>query len=379
MKVAQIAQFLNETAVPQFLGVDENGQPVTTISEDLSNFLDFGRAFTDTATNDDVDNFIKKLGDKVGKQIFVAREYEPLRTSLVRDGSEWGSVVEKTRIIPRDFEDNFVWELTAGTKYDDFLKFKPNNAEVKYFNKKVTYRVPLEITRKQVRGAMTGADAFVRFVGSLEQTVANQMSLAYEIMSQRLINGMIVANSARVINLKTLYQEEMRTSHTAVSQYYGDGVFMRWAVGKIMDYSSLMTRLSKNYNDGTVPTFTPYEYQRLTLSTRFNTALETQLFSQAYHDNYLKLVEHDTVPFWQDVNDRETIKAKPLDDPEGEDITINNIVGILYDRDALAIFNHEKYTTSFVNPDTTVTRYNHFEDLSLYADTSENFIVFTLN
>lgn len=379
MKVAQIAQFLNETAVPQFLGVDDQGQPTATLTEDLSNFLDFGRAFIDNATDDDVDNFIKKLADKVGKQIFVSREYEPLRTSLVRDGSEWGSVVEKTRIIPRDFEENFVWELTAGTKYDEFLTFKPNDAEVKYYNKKVTYRVPLEITRKQVRGAMTGADAFVRFVGALEQTVANQMSLAYEIMSQRLVNGMIVSHADNTINLKTLYTQETGITHTTVPEYYADSDFLRWATAKIMDYSNLMTRMSNKYNDGTVPTFTPKEFQHLTLISPFSTALDTELYSQTFHNEFLKLIEHDTVPFWQNVNVRGKIKTKPLDDPQGTDVSVVNIIGILYDRDAMAVFNHEKYTTSFVNPDTTVTRYNHFEDLSLYADTAENFLVFTLN
>lgn len=377
MKVAQIAQFLNETAVPQFLGVDENGQPVTIISEDLSNFLDFGRAFTDTATNDDVDNFIKKLGDKVGKQIFVSREYAPLRNSLVRDGSEWGNVVEKTRIIPRDFEENFVWELTAGTKYDEFLTYKPNDAEVKYYNKKVTYRVPLEITRKQVRGAMTGADAFVRFVGSLEQTVANQMSLAYEIMSQRLVNGMILGKTNKEIQLKTMYTAETGTTYETFAEYLNDTEFLRWATAKIMDYSNLMTRMSKKYNDGTVPTFTPIEFQHLTLASQFNTALETNLYSQTFHSEFLKLIEHDTVPFWQDVNDRLKVKGKSLSTQVAH--TMDGVIGILYDRDALAIFNHEKYTTSFVNPDTTVTRYNHFEDLSLYADDAENFIVFRLN
>lgn len=379
MKVAQIAQFLNETAVPQFMGVDENGQTVAIISEDLSNFLDFGRAFTDTATNDDVDNFIKKLGDKIGKQIFVSREYAPLRNSLVRDGSEWGSVVEKTRIIPRDFEENFVWELTAGTKYDEFLTYKPNDAEVKYYNKKVTYRVPLEITRKQVRGAMTGADAFVRFVGALEQTVANQMSLAYEIMSQRLVNGMILERTIAGqgdIALKTMYTAETGVTHTSFEEYLNDTDFLRWATAKIMDYSNLMTRMSKKYNDGTVPTFTPVEFQHLTLASQFNTALETNLYSQTFHSEFLKLIEHDTVPFWQDVNDRLKVKGKGIETTtEG---TKGGILGILYDRDALAIFNHEKYTTSFVNPDTTVTRYNHFEDLSLYADMAENFIVFRL-
>lgn len=388
MKVSQLATFLNETAVPEFLGKNEDGTPAVIIKEDLSNFLDFGRAFTDTATNDDLDNFIKKLGDKVGKQIFVAREYKPLMPDIVKDGSEWGSVVEKSRIVPRDFETNFVWDLTAGEKYDEFLTFKPNNATVKYYNKKVTYRIPLEVTRKQIKGAMTSADAFTRFVGALEQTVANQMSLAYEIMAQRLVNGMIcqAVLESREIKLGTLYTTATGKTFDSLDEMITDPDFLRWSIGKIKDISNLITKMSTSYNDGTAMTFTPKEFQKLTMLSPYATALETNLYSGTYHDDFLKLGEYDTVPFWQTLGDttlakRSEIKATPIHyiETEGDtDVNATGVIAVLRDVDALAIFNHDKYTTTFVNPDTAVTRYNHFEDLSLYADTSENFIVFTL-
>lgn len=388
MKVSQLATFLNETAVPEFLGKDENGDPVVIIKEDLSNFLDFGRAFTDSATNDDLDNFIKKLGDKVGKQIFVAREYKPLMPDIVKDGSEWGSVVEKSRIVPRDFETNFVWDLTAGEKYDEFLTFKPNNATVKYYNKKVTYRIPLEVTRKQIKGAMTSADAFTRFVGALEQTVANQMALAYEIMAQRLVNGMIcqAVLDRREIKLGTLYATETGTTYDSEEEMLHDPNFLRWSIAVIKDISNLITKMSTSYNDGTAMTFTPKEYQKLTMISTYATSLETNLYAGTYHEDLLKLGEYDVVPFWQNLGtgtyaERSEIKAVPIHYREtagDTDVDATGVIAVLRDVDALAIFNHDKYTTTFVNPDTAVTRYNHFEDLSLYADTSENFVVFTL-
>lgn len=389
MKVSQLATFLNETAVPEFLGKDENGDPVVVIKEDLSNFLDFGRAFTDSATENDLDNFIKKLSDKVGKQIFVAREYKPLMPDIVKDGSEWGSVVEKSRIVPRDFETNFVWDLTPGEKYDEFLTFKPNNATVKYYNKKVTYRIPLEVTRKQIKGAMTSADAFTRFVGALEQTVANQMSLAYEIMAQRLVNGMICQSAldTRTVNLGTAWTTLSGKTYDSAEEILTDPDFLRWAIAQIKDISNLMSKMSMKYNDGSTMTFTPKEYQKLTLASPFATNLETQLYSNTYHEDLLKLGSFDTIPFWQSIgsgsyDDRLRVKAVPIhyNETAGDtDVNIGGVIGVLRDVDSVAIFNHDKYTTTFVNPDTAVTRYNHFEDLSLYADTSENFVVFTIN
>lgn len=389
MKVSQLATFLNETAVPEFLGVDENGDPVAIIKEDLSNFLDFGRKFADTATTDDIDNFIKKLGDKVGRQIFVSREYRPIMADIIRDGSEWGSVVEKARIIPRDFETNFVWDLTAGEKYDEFLTFKPNSATVKYYNKKVTYRLPLEVTRKQVQGAMTGADAFTRFVGALEQNVANQMTLAYEIMSERLMNGMICQSALenRTINLGTAWVALSGKTYNSAEEILADPDFLRYAVAQIKDVSNLMRKMSKKYNDGSAMTFTPLDKQKLTLASPFETGLTTYLYSDTYHEDFVKLKDIESVPFWQGIgsgsyDDRLRIKATPIHyiDTEGDtDVNLGGVIAVIRDVDSVVIFNHEKYTTTFVNPDTAVTRYNHFEDLSLYADTSENFVVFTIN
>lgn len=389
MKVSQLATFLNETAVPEFLGLNEQGQPVAIIKEDLSNFLDFGRKFADTATTDDIDNFIKKLGDKVGKQIFVSREYRPIMADIIRDGSEWGSVVEKTRILPRDFETNFIWDLTAGEKYDEFLTFKPNSATVKYYNKKVTYRLPLEVTRKQVQGAMTGADAFTRFVGALEQNVANQMTLAYEIMSERLINGMICQSALenRTVNLGTAWSTLSGKTYNSAEEILADPDFLRYAIAQIKDISNLMRKMSKKYNDGSAMTFTPLDKQKLTVASPFETGLTTYLYSDTYHEDFVKLEDIESVPFWQGIgsgsyDDRLRVKATPIHyvDTEGDtDVNLGGVIAVLRDVDSVVIFNHEKYTTTFVNPDTAVTRYNHFEDLSLYADTSENFVVFTIN
>lgn len=382
MKVAQIADFLN-TVKGEYLGTD------TIIEEDLRNFVDFGRAFTATATNDDTDRFMKKLGDKCAKQIFSDREYKAKLPFIVRDGSEWGSVVEKTRIKPRDFEENFVWELQAGEKYDEFLTFKPNDALVKYYNSKVTYRIPLEITRKQVRESMINADSFVRFVNALEVNVANQLEMAYEIMGMRLINGMIAhrAHNGKTVPLLAMFNStRAETDKITVNDVInGNPEFLRFAARTIMDYSSMLEKMSTKYNDGSIQTFTKKPEQYLTMLSIFDNIISTELYSQTYHDDFLRIAQHDTVPYWQATNEsnslaaRSRVKAKPIGEDDTPYTDVPYVVGILRDRDALAIFNFDNEVTTFTNPSTRVTRYNYFNDMSLFADTSENFVVFTLN
>lgn len=380
MKVTQIAEILNSMR-EEFVGES------AVINEDLSNIVDFGRAFTASNTDDDTDRFIKKLSDKVAKQIFVSREYGILTPSIVRDGSEWGSVVEKTRFIPNDYENNFTWELTAGTKYDDFLTFRPTTANVKYYNSKCTYRIPLEKTRKQLRESMLTATAFNSFVSALEQTILNQLHLAYNMLAERLINGMIAKrisenNADTTVDLLALYNGVF-VSDTPLTQERAifDKEFLRFCASTIMDISEMLTQMSSQYNSDGVMTFTPKEYQHLMLISKFAVNMETYLYSDTYHDDFLKIGKYEKIPYWQGTGTNITFSDRTTIDVTLDDKTTvkrNYIIGCLRDRDSVAIFNNEQYTTSFVNPDTSVTRYNFMNDISLFADTSENFIVFVV-
>lgn len=380
MKVTQVATILNSMR-DEFIGESE------PINEDLSNIIDFGRTFTATATDEDTDRFIKKYGDKVAKQIFVSREYEILTPSMVRDGAEWGSVVEKSRFIPNDYENNFVWGLENGHKYDDFLTFKPTSANVKYYNSKCTYKIPLEQTRRQLRESMLSSASFMSFTSALENNILNQLHLAYNLLAERLLNGLIAKrisenNANTTIDLLALYNTNVTpTTPLTQSKAIYDKEFLRFCSSIIMDVSELMKVMSMKYNSDGVMTFTPKEYQSLTLISKFAINLETYLYSDTYHDDFLKIGTYEKIPFWQGIgttttfSDRTTIDVK-LDD--NTTVKRDFIVGILRDRDACVIFNNEQYTTSFVNPDTAVTRYNFMNDISLFSDTSENAVVFTI-
>lgn len=387
MLVSQAATILNTQIVPEFLG--ETG---VTLAEDLSNFVDFGRAFTEMATNQDYERFHKKIADKVGKQIFVDRSYTGMNMDIIRDGNEWGSVVEKTRFIPDDFETNFVWELTNGQKYDDFLTFRAMDANVKYFNKKVTYRISIDKPYNQVKSAMTSSDAFMRYINAMEVTLQNKKTVGFTTLTRRIHNSMAavrIANSQQ-IKLVTEYNAQFSTNITADAAFY-DEDFIRFAISRIADISALMSDMSVLYNDGTVATFSPKNMQHLALNSLFSANIDTYLKANTYHPEFINAVTREEIPFWQGSGTTKNQTAASLADRTrlnitlGENIldeetTVNQpyVIGTLRDRDSIAIFDYDEYAFSFQNPDTGVTKTNYMSDLSLYADTSENFVVFTL-
>lgn len=385
MQVKQAATILNDVLIPEFIGAEHG-----TVTEDLSNFVDFGRAFTDMATSSDFEKFHKKICDKVGKQIFVDRVYTGMNMNILRDGTEWGSVVEKTRFVPDDFEDNVVWSLTDGQKYDDFLTFKATDAVVKYYNSKITYKISLDKPYNQVKSALTSAGAFMKYINALEVNVKNRKTVAFKALTQRVHNAMAAKRIAQghVIDLLTEYNTKFNKSLTPEPAIY-DKEFLAYAISRIADISALMSEMSTLYNSGGVATFSPKEYQTLALNSLFSANIDTFLKANTYHPEFLNAISREEVPFWQstsdvagaDISTRTTINIKISDNilQEGETtVTRKFVIGTLRDRDSIAIFNNDEYALSFQNPDTGVTKTNYMTDLSLFADPAENFVVFVL-
>ena len=108
MEVKQIYELVN-AATTETLG-QEN-----IVEENLSNLVDVG---TQVMNANSMDKYVRSLVDHIGKVIFVNRTYYGVAPSVLRDGWEYGAVLEKiTAQLPQATE-NESWELQDGTSYD---------------------------------------------------------------------------------------------------------------------------------------------------------------------------------------------------------------------------------------------------------------------
>ena len=130
MKITQVHELVN-SITSEILG--ESG----IIQEDLSNVVDVGTQIFDANA---VDAYVRKLVNQVGKMIFVNRTYSGIVPSVLMDGWEYGSVVEKIRAELPEATENESWQLQNGTSYDPNVFYQPK-VEVKFFNSKVTVQV----------------------------------------------------------------------------------------------------------------------------------------------------------------------------------------------------------------------------------------------
>ena len=91
MKVTQLFELVNLTT-KETLGTE------TVVNEDLSNIVDIGK---EIINSDNLDNYVKKLVNHIGKVVFSDRLYKVGVPSVMMDSWEYGSILEKVTIAIR--------------------------------------------------------------------------------------------------------------------------------------------------------------------------------------------------------------------------------------------------------------------------------------
>ena len=146
MQVNQIYQIMN-SVTGEILGES------AVLTEDLTNIVDIGTAIFNASA---VDNYVKSLVNHIGRVIFVNRPYSGNVPSVLMDSWEYGSVLEKINAELPDATENESWELANGTSYDPNVFYKPVVA-AKFFNKRVTFEIPMSFTERQVKESFSNA------------------------------------------------------------------------------------------------------------------------------------------------------------------------------------------------------------------------------
>ena len=374
MKVTQIAAILN-TINAEVIGES------AVVKEDLSNIVDVGREVLGAV---DIENYTRSLIDRIGRVVFWDRTYNSTAPNILKDSWEFGSIMEKIRCELPDVEENPSWKLTKGQSYDPFI-FNPPTVKAKFFNSKTTFEIPISFVEEQIKSAFTSASEMSRFFAMIENRVIMKMTLCTDSMIMRTINNLIAEKFAannNVINLLADYNTKMGTTLTA-AKALSDKEFLRYACKQINLYSDYLTRASMLFNDKGYVTFTPKENQKIVMLSEFDKSAEVYLYSDTFHNSFVKLDGYTTVPYWQgsgtgDNFDFDEISKISVKTASGSDIEKTGIIGVIFDENACAVCNENPRTTSQYNAKGEFINYFHKWDCSYINDTNENCIVFVV-
>lgn len=358
------------------------------LSEDLSNVVDVGTAVFNANA---VDNYVKSLVNHIGKVIFVNRPYSGSVPSVLMDGWEYGSVLEKIHAELPEATENESWDLTDGASYDPNIFYKPS-VSAKFFNKRVTFEIPMSFTERQVKESFSNAEQLNGFLSMLYNAVDKSMTVKIDALVMRTINNMIGETFAvdfpggvysggsgvKAVNLLYLYNHRYSLSLTAANAIT-DPDFIRFASYEMGVYMSRMSKISALFNIGGKDRFTPSDMLHVVMLADFKKAANVFLQSDVFHDSFTELPNADVVPYWQgsgtgySFND---ISALNIKTTSGSTITASGILGVMFDRDALGVTNLDRRVTTNYNPKAEFYNNWYKFDAGYFNDTNENFVVF---
>ena len=385
MEVKQIYSIMN-TVTSEVLGES------AIVQEDLSNIVDIG---TEVFNQNAVDNYVRSLVNHIGRVVFVDRPYRGNTPSVLMDGWEYGSVLEKISIDLPEATENESWELADGASYDPNVFTKPV-VSAKFFNKRVTFEVPMSFTERQVKESFSSVTQLNGFMSMIYNAIEKSMTVKLDSLIMRTINNMIgetvyadyganslsASSGVKAINLLYLYNTQYGLAGgdaLTASKALTDDKFIRFASYTMGVIKSRLTKISTLYNVGGKDRFTPDDVLHVIMLSDFRKAANVFLQSDVFHNELSDLPNAEEVPYWQGsgtsyaFND---VTKVYVNTASGHAINMTGVLGVMFDRDALGVTNMNRRVTTQYNPKAEFFNNWYKMDAGYFNDTNENFVVF---
>ena len=309
------------------------------------------------------DPVLSAISQTLSRTIFSIRPYSAKFRGMMVDGVRFGNHVRKINISDKAFVEDDRVKLVDGQSMDQQLVNKPNILQTNFYGENV-FEDSYTIFKDQLDVAFSSPEELGRFLSLVTTNANDKLEQARENLSRALIANYIgaklvtagnaIEDSGSVVHLLTEYNTlcGFDTPLTSSTVYQPDnfGPFMQWVYSRISSLSSLLTeRLTRFHVNPTVSgvakpiaRHVPYERQRVYLYAPAQYETESRVIADTYHDNYLRLADHETVNFWQSSKTPDKIIVHPnymlADGTYGyttQDIEQAHIFGVIMDEEAL--------------------------------------------
>ena len=384
MKITDVHQIVNSMA-QELLG------ETAVVNEDLSNIVDIGQQILNL--EDGYDKYVKSIVNKIGKTIFVNRVYKGQAPSVLMDEWTYGSILEKVRADIPEATTNEMWALEKGGSYDENI-FNPPTVHEKFFNQAISFDIDISYTREQVEMSLTSASQLNGFIGMIEQTVQNGITINLNNLIKATIANAIgetlasdypegdynAKSGIKAVNLLHLYNTRKGTALTP-TQAMQDPDFLRFSAITISEYQDRLSEYSTLFNCTKTAKFTPKDLQHVVLLSEFKHSVEGYMQSETFHNELVQLPSSETVACWQGTGtDYGFSSTSAIDIQLASDkmktVQADGIVGVIFDRDCLGVCNKRLVVNTHHNGKGDFTNYFYHVYSRYFNDLDENCVVF---
>ena len=348
------------------------------------------------------DTLSTAISQVLSRTIFSIRPYTGKFKGLEMTEQQFGNAMRKLSVIDKAFTNDDSIDPTVivdSGSVDPFVISKPLVQQENFYGNSV-YRKPLTIYDWQLDQAFSGPDQFASFITMMMTNASDMLEQARENLKRMTITNLIGAiignySTDQQFHLVTEYNAYISASPTLTwTDICGDNShyqrFMRFAYARIATVAALFTERSAKFHvsmpSKAILRHTPYEYQRLYMLGQERYSMEAQVLADAFHDNYLKYADVETVNFWQAIDSPDEINVTPsyLDTSDGEvkqgaAVNETGIFALLMDRDAAGICQMNERARTAYNARGEYTNYWFSTAIRYYNSFTENAVVFTLD
>ena len=312
------------------------------------------------------DNTINSLSVLIGRTIIAARKYRGKFRIIMQIPQQYGLITRKISFYSHPAEASEDWntdingtQLVDGGSVDPWKISKTYPLEINFAGIK-TDQLSYTTWAWQLDQAFRSESDFAAFLTGRLTEIANDLESMAEAENKLQVLNAIgatynVGAARQVVNLTTEYNAFYNDTKTTADLLGPDfDSFMKFFVMRLKGDMALMSERNElfhiypaktddNGNNLSLLRHTPADMRRLLLYMPIIRQAEATVFPSLFDSSYLKIENFEGVEYWANPNFPMSVDVTPnqLDvstgqSTNGAQVQLDNVVGVLFDRDALA-------------------------------------------
>lgn len=396
MKLEDV-KVLTQQALAQSMGhsyMEQNGYLEGIPAEKL---VDIGRDIADMGTTE---KYTKALVSLMAKFECTTLGYKMMFSDIVVDRIEWGGFVQRAKIDIADVYDDPMSAPVNKQSYAELEHtfFQPR-VTAKVYEEGKPLMIPISISADTLKESFRSWDALNGFLSQIRESIRETRDMVLDSWANTLVNAAIAVSCKSTkteVPLKTMAVGagvNGVTMESTSTQLLDNPKFQAYVSEQIGIVRSNMKARTNVYNNGKLSVGAIQ--QNAYFLTPFVKARNNGLLADTYHREERDIGKFVEIPRWQAVKG-ETSDTTPfgfsdvssisfsadLTNSLGlgtEAVTLNNIIGVVFDKRALGICAfREKMTTNYTASADFWNEYLHLL-VNYILDTDYNIVAFSLN
>lgn len=342
------------------------------------------------------DPLLNAISQVITNTLFAVRGYDSKFSGLEIDAMRWGNITRKINFGDDVAVEEESYALVDGQSYDHQVVRKPKVLETQFVGADVMSDY-WTIFDTQLDVAFHDESEFMRFMSALMLHIENKHTQWKENIGRTALCNFIgaknVADSGNVIHVLTEYNQETGQSLTdiTVMQPANFKPFIEWLNARIETITDFMAERSQKFHVNIagfdINRHSPLEDLKVYMLSEFMNKINSIVLPSEYHDTYLTLSDKKGVAYWQAIDNPDEIQVTPsyVDSADGSvktgtAQTLTNIIGVIFDRDAVAIqFPKEVILPAPKNARGQYTTFWYHLYYRMLNDLTENAVVLALD